>query len=145
MDSVKILISYPAIRKRLKQEYHYTEGDVMHTVWRMMKANREVKEAFAGWIKDDNEPRLECEGITWKELVDERGLNSANALLFMDTLMKDPDQGMIMLTGQMRPSMKLDISALRPELRDYVDKKTEEEKENKEKEITPDAEGNIEL
>lgn len=141
--STQILINFKALRKQLKEEYRYTEKDVLHTVWRLINADDEIKVSFAKWFNDDIAPRLECEGITWDDLIQKRGLNPFNAFLFMDTMKKDPDKGFELLKGQERPSLRISIDQLRPELRDYVKGKMAEE--SKEREIKEDPNGDINL
>lgn len=141
--STRILVNFAALRKTLKQDYHYSERDVLHTVWRLMNASDEIKISFANWFNDDLTPHLECEDITWEELISKRGLNPYNAFLFMDTMKKEPGQGMLMLTGQITPSLRLDIDELRPDLRASITKKMEQE--NPEKGVKTDSEGNIDL
>lgn len=141
--STRILVNFISIRKKLKEEFFYSEKDVLHTVWRLMNASDTIKVAFARWFNDGVEPQIECEGIKWAELVANRKLNPFNAFLFMDTMLEDPDYGITLLTGQMRPSMRIKADRLRPELRDYVLKKESEEKGRKE--IVKDEEGNIDL
>lgn len=141
--STQIIVNFVALRKKLKEEYRYGEKDVLHTVWRLMNASDEIKIAFAKWFNDDIEPNLECEGITWQELISKRGLNPYNAFLFMDTMKKDPDQGMNLIKCQMRPSLRMNINELRPELREYVSKKMSEDKG--EEEIKTDDKGDINL
>ncbi len=141
--SKQILINFAALRKSLKQDYHYTEMDVLHTVWRLMNASDEIKISFANWFNDDITPHLECEGVTWEELINKRGLNPYNAFLFMDTLKKEPAQAMIMLKGQMRPSLRLDIDEIRPDLRELITQRAGERAS--EKEFKTDSEGNIDL
>lgn len=63
--------------------------------------------------------------------------------MFMDTMKKDPDKGFELLKGQERPSLRISIDQLRPELRDYVKEKMEEE--SKEREIKEDSNGDINL
>ena len=141
----KIFVNFPSLRKKLKQEYRYSELDVLHTVWRLLNAREDVRRSFVKWFMEDMDPRLECENITWNDLVEKRGLNPYNAFLYMDTLLKDPEKGMSLIAGQMRPSLKLDVSELRPELREYVEKKSKENKEKLEGDIRIDEDGNIQL
>lgn len=141
--STQILINFKALRKQLKEEYRYTEKDVLHTVWRLINADDDIKVSFAKWFNDDISPRLECEGITWDDLIQKRDLNPFNAFLFMDTMKKYPDKGFELLKGQERPSLRISIDQLRPELRDYVKGKMAEE--SKEREIKEDPNGDINL
>lgn len=57
--STQILINFKALRKQLKEEYRYTEKDVLHTVWRLINADDEIKVSFTKWFNDDIAPRLE--------------------------------------------------------------------------------------
>lgn len=139
--STQILVNFAALRKTLKQDYRYSEMEVLHTVWRLMNASDEIKISFANWFNDDVTPRLECEDITWEELVSKRGLNPYNAFLFMDTMKKEPGQGMLMLTGQITPSIRLDIDELRPDLRAAIIQRQDKPR----KDIKTDSEGNIDL
>lgn len=141
--STQILVNFVALRKTLKQDYHYSERDVLHTVWRLMNASDEIKISFANWFNDDVTPHLECEGISWEELINKRGLNPYNAFLFMDTLKKDPDQGMLMLKGQITPSLRLGIDELRPDLRAAITQR--QMQDSARKDIKTDSEGNIDL
>lgn len=141
--SIQILINFRALRKYLKERHEYTEKDVIHTVWRLINADNEIKIWFAKWFNDDITPRIECEGITWHDLIDKRGLNPVNAFLFMDTMKKDPDKGFELLKGQMCPSLRININQLRPELKDYVKGKMEED--SKADIIKEDSDGNINL
>ena len=61
----------------------------------------------------------------------------------MDTMKKDPAQGMIMLKGQMHPSLRLDIDELRPDLRELIIRKGAQT--TSKRELKTDAEGNIDL
>lgn len=140
--STQILINFLALRKNLKSEYRYSEKDVFHTVWRLMNASDDVKIAFAKWFNDGVEPSLQCEGISWQELVSKRGLNPYNAFLFMDTMLENPDLGMELLKGQMRPSLKLNIDQIRPDLRERI---LREQPKLGPDEVKPDDQGNINL
>lgn len=141
-----ILVNYRKIRRQLICDYGYTEFDVLHTVWRLMKARPEIKEAFAKWFDKGIEPSLSVDTVTWRDLTSPEGrnLNPYNAFLFMDTMMSDPDLGFDLLVGQSRPSMRIDISKLAPDLQEYVKEKTAEKKAQ-EPEIKPDDKGDIEL
>ncbi len=136
-------MNFASLRKSLRQAYHYSETEVLHTVWCLMNALDEIKISFANWFNDDVTPHLECEGISWEELINKRGLNPYNAFLFMNTMKKDPAQGMIMLKGQMHPSLRLDIDELRPDLRELIIRRRAQT--TSEKELKTDAEGNIDL
>lgn len=142
--STQILINFKALRKQLKEEYRYTEKDVLHTVWRLINADDEIKVSFAKWFNDDIAPRLECEDITWDDLIQKRGLNPFNAFLFMDTMKKDPDKGFELLKGQMRPTLRINVDQLRPELKAYVKGKMAEESK-KDGQIKEDMNGDINL
>lgn len=141
-----ILVNYLKIRRQLICDYGYTEYDVLHTVWRLMKARPEVKEAFAKWFDKGIQPSLAVDDVSWCDLTSPEGrnLNPYNAFLFMDTLIANPDLGFDLLIGQSRPSMRIDVSKLAPDLQEYVKEKTAEERANK-PEIKPDDKGNIEL
>ena len=143
IHSTRILVNFASLRKTLKQDYHYSEMEFLHTVWRLMNALDEIKISFANWFNDDVTPHLDCEDISWEELVSKRGLNPYNAFLFMDTMKKEPAQGMIMLKGQMHPSLRLGIDELRPDLRATITQKMAYD--NSEKSIKTDSEGNIDL
>ena len=141
-----ILVNYRKIRRQLICDYGYTEFDVLHTVWRLMKARPEVKEAFAKWLDKGIQPSLSVDGVSWSDLTSPEGrnLNPYNAFLFMDTMLSDPDLGFDLLVGQSRPSMRIDISKLAPDLQEYVKEKTAEKIAQK-PEIKPDDKGDIEL
>lgn len=141
--STQILINFKALRKMLKEEYGYTEKDVLHTVWRLMNVDDEIKISFAKWFNDDIAPRLEYEGISWNDLIQKRGLNPFNAFLFMDTMKRDPDKGFELLKGNMRPSLRISPDQLRPELRKYVEERMAHESERYQ--IKEDSKGDINL
>ncbi len=126
--SAPILVNYTKLRKRLMIDYNYTRQEVVHTLWRLINACDEVKDAFADWYLHDKDVSLKCQDITWNDMVEKKGLNPFNAFLYMDTLIKNPELGVNLLPAQMRPSMKISVDKLRPELRDYVNKKSKENK-----------------
>lgn len=118
--SVNIAVNYGRLRSRLMGEYHYTPREVRRTVWRLMGTLPEVRSAFVKWFAKGTEPRLTAAGISWRDLVDRRGLNPFNAFLTINEIMRDPDRGMALLDGNMTPSLRIDISKLRPDLQEYV-------------------------
>ena len=141
-NTMRIAVNYNKLSKRLKDDYHYTTGEVLHTVWGLIGCKPEVKEAFVKWFNDGIEPRLIIEGVTWSQLVNERGLNPYNAFLTINFLMKDPSTGFALLPRNIGRMESVRVDELRPDLQKYVE---EHRKEHELPEPPVDDNGDISL
>lgn len=73
-------------------------------------------------------------------------MNEFNAFLFMDELKRNPDGALNMLVGNVTPVRTLRPDELRPELREYVEEKLQEQKaddEKKKEEFKLDDNGSV--
>lgn len=144
---ITIILKYVSLRKRMMNTpYKYTEQQVFHTVWRLIHTEPEIQKAFVDWFTNGIEPKLKYSGITFSELRKYRKMNEFNAFLFMDELKRNPDGALNMLVGNVTPVRTLRADELRPELREYVEEKLQEQKaddEKKKEEFKLDDNGSV--
>lgn len=76
--------------KSLICEMGYTEKQAKHAISELRNMDKDLKKAFLWWIRNNEEPTIEIEGVTHTELMENLQMNPIAAFLFMDWLKKDP-------------------------------------------------------
>lgn len=76
--------------KSLICEMGYTEKQAKHAICELRNMDKDLKKAFLWWIRNNEQPTIEIEGVTHAELMENLQMNPIAAFLFMDWLKKDP-------------------------------------------------------
>ena len=121
VNTVKIVIKYADLRKRMMNApYNYSERDVMHTVWRLLRVAPEIQAAFVAWFDRGVKPTLSYAGVSFDDLMENKHWNEFNTFLFMDLLRRDPVEAKVLLAANTENLQTLSLNELRPDLREGV-------------------------
>lgn len=82
-------IEYVKLYKYFTTTANLDRKPALRNIWRVCQLPQEYKQLVVE-ILDERIPEFECNGVTLKELILDRGLPSINAVLYLDWVRRDP-------------------------------------------------------